>query len=286
MGNKKIIFCISTILLLLLLSISIHSQNINTNIEKEKSYKFVLFDNTEITGKVIDVDSLMVRVITDDKKVYTFPKNNILYFTTDITPSKFKYSFFVLGGINIFTNNNNFDVSYSGTRTVTGPNFNAGAIFYLSDSKAIKIDAGFSYLKNQDYYPVYPYETSYYSSTGGNVSLYSLKVNLMLGSFEPKSSLSYYFSIGAGIHFSHWSERTETESDYWDTTWHYNTYTYPGNTETNFLLSLGAGLGYRFSKHFGANAEIEYDITSNQPWFFIFFGSGYFPLRAGISYTF
>jgi hypothetical protein len=276
---------------LLIQSSFLYSQNQTdvTKIVPGKKYKIVLFDDSEIIGKVIASDSLNISIETDAKVMIIVPKSNILYYSSSITPNKYNYTLSLLGGISVFSGDNYY--SYNGsTKTSAGPNFNLSGIYYISDSKAVKIDAGFTYLKpkyDNTYYadPMYP---SSYSYDGGDVTMFSLKGNILVGRFVPDERIIMYASLGFGIHYTKTKEMTTThfERNYPDTTLRSYTYSYPSHSEVNALISIGASLGYRLSKRFGVQAEIEYNLVTGSNNFIIFGGNNYFPIRAGIFYIF
>jgi hypothetical protein len=255
------------------------------NLVPGRMYKIVLFDDTEIFGKVILADSVNITVEMKNRARIIIPKNNILYYSTDLTPSKYNYSLFLLGGVSLFTQDNDYNTYGNGT--TVGPNFNLGFIYYLSSTKALKIDAGYTYYKAKYdvnyYYPDPYYQTTY---SGGNASLYSVKGSIMFGRYEPSERIILSASLGLGFHYS--AQQRVTQS-YWtryypDTTWKQASYVTPARNDLNAIISVGGSVGYRFSKNFGVIAEGEFDLVTGR-YAFIFFGNrNYFPLRAGIFY--
>ena len=277
-------------LFLMLQSSFIYSQN-QTDITKiipGKKYKIVLFDDSEIIGKVISADSVNISIQTESKVMLIIPKSNILYYSTSTAPNKYNYSLALMGGISVFSSNNYYN-DYDYSKTTTGPNVNLSFYYYISDTKAIKIDAGYSYLKpfyeNSDYVEPMGSTTTY---SGGSVSMFSFKGNILIGSFAPVQRLIVYASLGFGINFTNVKELTET---YWsqlypDSAYKQFTYSEPARSEVHALLSLGACLGYRFSKNFGVQAEMEYNLVTGNNSFLIFGDNSYFPIRAGLFYIF
>jgi hypothetical protein len=162
-------------------------------------------------------------------------------------------------------------------------------MFFLSDSKAIKFDAGYTFVKAKyDNYGPYYYSDPHYEYTyeGGDASLFSFKGNILFGEFSPITRLTYYGSLGIGIHFLSLQEVTEHywTQNYPDTTWVPRTSNIPSNTEINAIISIGASIGYRINKNLGLKAEIEYDLVTSSYAFIFFGGRNYFPIRAGIYY--
>lgn len=278
--------------LLFLFSASVYSQNSNdiSKLTLGKTYKIILFDDTEITGKLIGIDSVNVRVETENKNIIIIPKNNILYYSTELEPSKYNACVTLMGGISVPTNES---YTYYNNESHPGPNFNAALLLFLSDTKAVKIDAGYTYIKrnNDNYYYPYPVTDPAHQSTftGGDNSLYSLKFNMLFGKFSPDERFMYYASLGIGVHLTHTGDYTETYwlQNYPDTskwTYHVSNVTYP--IEANLVLGIGASLGYRVSKNFGIKAEVEYNLVTAANYFLFFGGRSYFPMRAGVFYVF
>jgi hypothetical protein len=110
----------------------------------------------------------------------------------------------------------------------------------------------------------------------------------MFGRFIPKEKVMLDVSLGFGIHYSSRQEVTERHwtKNYPDTVWVQETWITPASTDFNALISLGGSIGYRFTKNFGAKAELEYDLITGNDSFLFFGGRSYFPVRAGVFYIF
>ncbi len=253
-----------------------------------KNYKIVLFDDTEIKGRIVASDSVEVRVETENKSTIIVPKSNILYYTSDLQKDKYSFSVSLMGGISFLTND--FYPYYGDSKGKSGLNLNASSILFLSETKGLKFDVGYTYVKSRDwtYYSASnsPYYDSYY--TGGSVSMLSFKGNILFGRFNPSERFMFYFSLGFGMHFTNQDSRTESyySRNYPDTSYTLLTNTYQPVSEVNALISLGGSVGYRFSKRFGASIEMEYDMVTAESIFIFWGGRNYFPLRAGIFYIF
>lgn len=115
---------------LLVQSAVLYSQNQTdfTKIVPGKMYKLVLFDDTEILGTVITVDSANVSVRTHDNMTVIIPKSNILYFTSDLTPSKYRFSLSLLGGVSLLSEESEYN--YYGRGSKVGPNINLAGMFF------------------------------------------------------------------------------------------------------------------------------------------------------------
>ena len=250
-----------------------------------KSYKFVMYDETEITGKVTGVNDKQVKLITESGAEYVLNRDNILYYSTDITQIKNKFSLSLLGGVSVMTSQSSY--YYSGGKPQTGLNIDLAGIFYLSETKAVKIDFGYNFLKAiYDNGYVMPLIYPYYPSTheGGDLSSYSLKGNGLLGWFNPKDNISFYGSLGFGFNLIHQNEIKENYYNYNDSSYHTNIYN-PKN-DINAILSIGCGMIFRLSGRLGIHAEIEYHlITNDENYFYFYRGNSYFPIRAGIKYS-
>ncbi|MGA2668069.1 MAG: hypothetical protein ABSF32_04025 [Ignavibacteria bacterium] len=275
---------------LLILTGYVFSQNQTNvaNILSGKTYKIVLFDDTEIFGKVISVDSANITVETQNRAKVIVPRNNILYYTTDLTPSKYNCLLSLLGGVSLFSKDNDYN-TYNNGSTV-GPNFDLGFIYFLSGTKAVQIDAAYTYYKAKyDFYNNYNTDPHYQETfSGGNASLFSFKGSIMFGRFEPAERIILCASLGLGIHYT--AQQQVTES-YWyqpypDTTWKQGAYITPAHNDLNALISIGGSMGYRFSKKLGVKVEMEYDIVTGGYAFFFLGGRNYFALRGGIFYIF
>ena len=273
---------------LMIQSCIVYSQNQNdvNKIIPGKKYKIVLFDDSEIMGKVISVDSVNVVVQNEYKTTVIIPKNNILYYSTNLTPSIYNLSVSLLGGPCFFAGNNTF-TGYQ-NKIKPGINFNLAGIFYISDTKAIKIDAGYTYLK-PDYEDYYYASDAGHPSTyeGGDISQFLAKGNILIGSFNPSQRLMVYASLGFGIHYMSQKSSTYTYwyRNYEDTTWNKSTESRQSQSYVNALLSVGAALGYRVTSRFGIMGEIEYNLISNEGIIF-WSSSSYFPVRLGVYYNF
>lgn len=276
------------IFFVLLQSCMLYSQNQNdvSKIIPGKKYKIVLYDDKEVIGKVISIDSINVTIQNEYKETLIIPKNNILYYSSNLTPTNYIFSALLLGGISVYAGNNTFN-GYQ-NKVKPGINFNLAGIFYLSDSKAIKLDFGYTYLKpNYDnyYYSSDPAHPSSY--VGGDISQFSAKGNILVGSFNPSQRLMLYASLGFGIHFL---AQKESTFKYWyqyyqDSTWTQHTEYHQSERDVNALLSVGAALGYRITNKLGIMGEIEYNLVTTNG-FLLFSTSSYFPMHIGVYYNF
>jgi hypothetical protein len=195
---NKIIFAV----LILASSLAKFYSQDDITIVQGKKYKFVLFDDTQVIGKVISVDAKFVKVQTS-KGVFTVPRENILFISTDLTPEKYDFSLSLTGGVSFL----NRGYYYYSRESQPGPHFNAGAMFFISNSKAVKVDLSVSFAKPKFEIPYY----SYYEGEppepdkfeGGESVYFSLKPNFAIGQFNPSEKITAYGSLGWELITSH-----------------------------------------------------------------------------------
>jgi opacity protein-like surface antigen len=280
--KKNILLLLSIIFFAAVVTQSLYSQESDINLEAGKKYKIILFDDTEIIGRVISIDKNSVKIQTSSGETIHVLKENILYASTDLTPKHYKFSFSLLGGTSLLADNYYHYYYTSDKKSLSGIHADITGLFYLSDSKAIKLDMSYSHFKGQDYtsesYGGYP--PSYYSS--GSVTYFSFKPNIVLGYFKPKERFIGYGSLGIGIHYTKEGEWTEQWYNTYDST--YRIYTTPERSYVNAVFSLGGGVGYRITDNLGIHGEIEYNLITSDASFLFFGGRGYFPLRIGVTY--
>ena len=251
------------------------------NIQPGVRYKFILFDDTQIIGKVISVDKGFVKIQTKDKNVVSISKDYILFVTTDLTPEKYESSFALTGGISFL----NDDRYYYSRESQPGPHINLSGMFYLSGTKAVKVDLSYSYAKPK-------YEETYYYSYGGEApepdkfeggegTYISLKPSFVLGQLRPENKTMAYGYIGLGVNYFHKEDLLHTYyyRDYKDTTYTVRTDKMTGRSGLGAVLGFGGGLGFRITPKLSILTEIEFNILTLWEDF-----RSYIPLRIGINY--
>ena len=113
--------------------------------------------------------------------------------------------------------------------------------------------------------------------------MYTIKANFLTGSFNPGNKLIAYVSAGIGFHYYTQSKFGETGDSL---QYYYGlTFTVPPQNKINVVFSLGASLGYRFSKNFGAAMELEYNYITNYYNYVLYGAKNNFPIRVGIFYA-
>jgi hypothetical protein len=252
-----------------------------TKLETGKNYKIVLIDGSEITGRFIKTDSMFVKIEQANKSIDLIPANDINYFTANLAPEKYKFSVSLTGGASFLLGKY---YPYEGTPgNKICPDLNISCMLFFSDSKAVKVDAGFtSFRADNNVSPT----TVYWSITGGNMMRYSFKASFVLGSFKPDKRFMFYGVLGFGVHFAARDAITLKYNLLLDSTQHVLTDVTEPTIWINPIISAGGAVGYRFSKHFGVNAEVEYIMILGSGESMFMGKPNYFPLRAGLFYIF
>lgn len=265
---------ISALIFLTHFSQNLHSQNINIDsLQSGRKYKIVLFDNREIIGTLKSSDSIYVN-ISDKDGIYRLRKDDIFYISKSLYPSKYNVIISVGGGLSFLTGDYNYNYYYSGQRSTGGYNLSLSADFPISDTKTIGFEAGYHNFKRGAYTD---YNTTYDAAF---MSFYTFKIDFKIGNFETKNKFFYYAVFGIGMNHTKYSESNSVYYNYSDST--YSTQYMPSYSSTSAVLGLGGGFGYKFNRHFGIYTEIQYNLITSSP--FLFWGSGYFPVKAGLVY--
>jgi hypothetical protein len=236
-------------------------------------YKIILFDDTEIIGKIVSSDSVYI-VISTAAATSRIKKDDIFNISTDLTPSKYKFTFSAGGGISLLSGGF-FDDGYRKTSSSFSVQLNS--TFITSSTKGFRIDLGYSRFKRKidD-----PYMVDY---QGGDIGMMTFKTDFVAGDLSPSSVVNAYALIGLGLHIIK-EESYSYKYRYYDSSAYY-TYTTPERSSTNVVFSIGGGLAFRFTKHLGVYSEIQYNMITYGGWFFFYgVGAGYFPIRAGLTY--
>lgn len=253
-----------------------------------KTYKFILFDESEIIGKVLSVDSVSVKIQQQDLQVILLSKENIFSVSADITPSQYGGIAYIGAGTFFLTNNEGYyGYSYgSYSSSIKTPlSFQLAEVIPLSENKGLRIDFSYSHLKrtSPQYNLLYnPYERNV---SDIDVNYYTFTVGIAFGTMKPKDKIVAYGFFGAGIHHENVGEYTSQYYSTYDSTLHTN---YDeGRANTNLTLNLGGSVGLRFSKTLGLYLDAQYIInTYGDGFFFLFYPArGYIPIRAGLMWT-
>jgi hypothetical protein len=275
----KLVFGFSVLIVFLLASNS-YTQEYSKldSVTSGRTYKIILFDETEIIGKVVKQDSLNIYLLSENM-LKTIRKDDIFNISRNLTPSKYNFIISAGGGIS-FLVGDRYESSYRGYDSQFG--LQLSGLFPFSDNKGMRIDFGFSKFKrSEDYYYLHNYN---YNDTyeGGDLTFYSVKGEFVYGLLKPSSRFLVYGSVGLGLHVSHEEETRHTYYSSYDST--YQTWISPSEDYTFAVFSLGASAGYKFYRNFGVYVDAQYELITAYGLFF--FGNGHFPLRAGVVYTF
>ncbi len=282
MPGKKILFFLPTCgtfasLFILSFLFTNHSaaQEYSTldSLRTGRTYKIILFDDTEIIGRIVKTDSIYV-VVSNESGTKRIKKDDIFNVSADLTPSQYRFTFSAGGGVSLLSRGF-FEDGYRKAAPMLS--FQLNANFVTSKSKGFRIDIGYSRFNRElnD-----PYMVDF---QGGAIGMYSFKTDFVIGDLNPSSVINAYGLLGLGIHIIK-EESYTYKYRFYDTAAYY-TYTTPEKSSTNVVFSVGGGLGFRFSKQLGVYAEIQYNMVSYGGWFFFYgFGAGYFPIRGGITY--
>lgn len=261
-------------------------------LETGKSYKVVLYNETEITGILKFADYGSISIVKPNGSVVVIPRDQIYYVTQDETPLKYKASFAVLGGALFITNKSFGNLNYWSLKGESGPHVTISGTWFLTDHKALMFDAEYSH-NDPDFsgfYKTYPNPDAAHinSLTGGSKSFYSFKCDLLYGNFGTKDNVMYGVYMGLGVHVM---DQRMIYMNYYthyngDTTFNKYVETYPETIEIGAVLSIGGTVNFQISKHYGIRTDLEFNLTSSKGDLLFTGGRNYLPLRIGAYYIF
>lgn len=239
-------------------------------------YRLTLFNDKEVIGRVAKQDSIYVYVVTEQGTARV--RYDDIFSISKSTIPRVMLAMLTLGG-GIYLNGGMYD-GYRNNENKPGFSSQITGLFPFNENKAIRVDLGFNRMKimRNVYHHLYIGNST---STKQNIDIYNLYAQFIFGDFNTKTNFSVYGLAGVGILHINESQYTHTSYNYYDSTYYTNHY--PGENYTNFSLAIGGGLRFKLYKQLGAFAETQYHINTYQG-FFWFFGRGYFPIRAGITY--
>jgi len=240
-------------------------------------YRITMYNDKEIIGRVAKQDSVYVYMVTDEGTVRVSFED--IFSVSRSTVPRLMKAMFTLGG-GVLLQGGDYDGGYRDIRS-PGYSMQLTGLYPFSENKAIRIDMSFGRMQRErsDYYSSYGNES--YDPKKQNINIYNFYAEFLFGDFNTKSKFSVYGLAGVGI--MHVSEDGYTYTSYSNYDSSYYSYSYPERDYTNFSMALGGGLRFKISNRIGAFAEAQYNLTTYQG-FFWFFGSGYFPIRAGVTY--
>lgn len=242
-----------------------------------QKYRVTLFNEKEVIGKVVKQDSIFVYLTTDEGTVRV--RHEDIFSVSRSTVPRLIKGLFTLGGGVYLQSNENYGYN-EGNKP--GFSMNLSAAYPFSENKAVRIELAYSRLKSEPYayaLSYYPY-TPVYSKQ--NIDIYNAFVDIVFGDFNTNSDFSIYGLAGLGIQHRIEGEYQYQDYNYYDSS--YTNRTYPSYSSTLFSMTIGGGLRFRINKQIGAFAEAQYNMSTFEGFFWLF-GRGYFPLRAGITYS-
>lgn len=240
-------------------------------------YRITLYSEKEIIGKVVKQDSVFVYMSTDEGTV-RLRHDDIFSISRSTVPRLIKGLFTLGGGVYLQSGD------YGGYNQDNKPGFSISltAAYPFSENKAVRFELSYSRLQIEPYaYALYYYPyTPVYSKQ--NIDIYNAYVDIVFGDFNTNTDFSIYGLAGLGIQHKVEGEYEYSDYNYYDSS--YTNRTYPSYSRTLFSMSIGGGLRFRINKRIGAFAEAQYNMSTFEGFLWLF-GRGYFPLRAGITYS-
>lgn len=241
-----------------------------------KKFRVTLYNDKEIIGRVIRQDSLYAFMVTSSGTVRV-KKDDIFSISKNADPKLMKAMFTLGGGILL---ESQVGDGYKDDQR-PGYSLQFTGLIPMSETKAIRFDLGFGQIRRN--IMNYAYYSEYNSTfTEQTTSIYTLNAEVVFGDFNTASDFNIYGLAGLGAIYMNESDYSYTYYSPYDST--LRTEKYPGYNKTHFNISIGGGLKFRVKDRIGAYLEAQYSINTYSG-FFLFFGSGYFPIRAGLTYS-
>ena len=240
-------------------------------------YRVTTYSEKEVIGRVFKQDSIFVYMTTDEGTVRV-RREDIFSVSRSTVPRLIKGLFSLGGGFYLQSG------EYGGYNESNKPGYSLSlaAAYPFSENKAVRIELSYSRLQREPYayaLSYYPYTSVYVKQ---NIDIYNAYVDIVFGDFNTNSDFSIYGIAGLGIQHRIDGEYEYRDYNYYDSS--YTNRTYPSYSSTLFSMSIGGGLHFKINKRLGAFAEAQYNMSTFEGFFWIF-GRGYFPLRAGITYS-
>ena len=267
----------SVVFLSLIFSAALFAQDesLTDSLVTGKRYTVTLYNEKEIIGKVVKQDSLYVFMVSESGTA-KIKKEDIFTISKNAVPKLLKV-LLTLGAGAVFQSGYN---DYSNRDDKPGYSFQLTALTPFSENKAIRLELGFSSLKRERYY--YQYYESYNETSEQTRKLYSAKVDFLFGDFSTKSDFHMYGLAGTGVLFTRENDYSYTYYSSYDST--YRTDIYRGYNSSVFMFAVGGGIQVKIKNRIGLYLEAQYNVVSTES-YFLFFGNGYFPIRAGFTYS-
>jgi hypothetical protein len=237
-----------------------------------KTYKIILFDDTEIIGKVAAVDSTYIQIKSDDgyRKI---SKDDIFFVSGNATPKVWNAILSIRSGYTILLSS-----KYNNkTKSFGACNISVEGVFPVKENSGIRFDLQY----NRIFMDRVNYGAGYFEND--DVNMFSISGDFLLGNFRSNSQFYYYINMGGGFHVT--DEGTKTQ-------YYYNSQnilvssSYDSNPDISLFLNAGGTAGIKISKRFGAFFHVQINTFSSDGGFLFFWGEANLPLSAGISYFF
>lgn len=246
-----------------------------------KTYRITLYNDKEVIGRVTKQDSAYTFLKTESGVVRV--RNEDIFSVSASTIPRLNKALFSLGGGVLLNSGEDYHY-YDNNNNKPGLSFQGTALIPLSENKGIRFDLSYSRFHNDPvvyaYYSYSPPET--YSSQ--NVEYYSMYGEFVFGNFLTETGFSVYGLGGLGATHRVEGPYTYTYYNSYDSTLY--VHDYPGNKTTTFSMNIGAGCRIKLSNKLGLFAEAQYNMSTYEGFFFFFWGTGHFPIRAGLTYSF
>ncbi len=242
-------------------------------------YKITMYNDKEVIGKVVKQDSVFVYMVTETGTVRI--KFEDIFSVSKSTIPKLMKAMFSLGG-GILLEGDNYN-NYRDGNNKPGFSIQLTGLYPFGENKAMRLDLSYGQFSQDEYaYTTYyaPYSDSYSKQT---ISLYKAYADFVFGDFTNSTNFSVYGLAGVGILAINYGSYDYTYYNYSDST--YSTRTNPSFGNASFSIAIGGGMRIKINNHLGVFAEAQYNMSTFEGFFWVF-GRGYFPLRAGLTYSF
>ena len=254
------------------------------SIRTGSTYRFVLYNDIEVIGRVTSQDSVYLRIAGADG-IYRLKKEDIFIVSKNLKRDYFTTILSLGGGVSFL----NSETNHYGSNDYKGQYaFQLSALFPLGENKGLRADAGYSKWKRDEYVRYETYNNGYYKDGAQTKEYYSLKGEFVYGMISPKDKFWIYGTAGIGIHYlldGAYDNSSGYYSNY-DSAYHEYSYHVKEQGNVSAVLSIGSALGYRFTDKFGIYVDAQFNVVTYYGFFLFFWGAqSYIPLRAGITYT-
>jgi hypothetical protein len=260
---------------------SIYSQEeiIMDSIITGNKYRITMYNDKEVIGKVVKQDSLYVYMVSETGTV-RIRYEDIFSVSKSTIPRLMKAMFTLGGGIMLESGEYNY---YRNNSSKPGFSVQLTGLFPFSENKAMRLDLSYGQFMHDQYVYTNYYYPENETYTNQTISLYQAYADFLFGDFTTASDFNVYGLAGLGLLAINYGSYDYTYYNYSDST--YTIRTNPSYGHAVFSLAIGGGLRFKLNNRLGVFAEAQYNISTFDGFFFFFAGRGYFPIRAGITYS-